>query len=240
MRALTFAKRNFKELIRDYMSLIFLIAMPLFFLCIFSSFNIPTEEYRLENFTPSIVIFSYSFISLFTATLVAKDKSTSLTTRLFASPMKKKDYILGYTLAVFPIAVIQSIIFFAVAVLLGLEFSINVLWCILLLIPMSLLFVGIGVLLGIILTDKQAPSIGSVVVQLVAFTSGMWFPVTIAGGFFEYVCKTLPFYHAVEGIRGILAGSFNILNFVVIAVYTVVIYVISSVIFKAKMLQDNK
>ena len=49
MRMINFAKRNFKELIRDPLGLVFEIALPLFLLFIFQQFNIPAENYRLEN-----------------------------------------------------------------------------------------------------------------------------------------------------------------------------------------------
>ena len=114
MRIFTFAKRNYKEIIRDPLSIIFAIILPLFLLYIFQQFKIPNEVYKIENFTPGIIIFSLSFITMFTSNLVAKDRSTSLTTRLGVSPMKEIDYILGYTLSVIPTVLIQNIIFFLV------------------------------------------------------------------------------------------------------------------------------
>ena len=66
MRMFNFAKRNFKELIREPLSLIFQIALPIFLLFIFQQFNIPAENYKLENFTPGIILFGFSFVSLFT------------------------------------------------------------------------------------------------------------------------------------------------------------------------------
>ena len=103
MRMINFAKRNFKELIRDPLSLIFEIALPLFLLFIFQQFNIDADNYRLENFTPSIILFGFSFITLFTATLIAKDRTSSFLIRLGISPMKSGDYILGYILSLLPI-----------------------------------------------------------------------------------------------------------------------------------------
>lgn len=41
MRTLNFAKRNFKEIIRDPLSIIFAIILPLFLLFIFQQFKIP-------------------------------------------------------------------------------------------------------------------------------------------------------------------------------------------------------
>src|SRR5574344_1327234 len=121
MRILTFTNRNFKEIIRDPLSIIFAILLPLFLLFIFQQFKIPNEVYKIENFTPAILVFSFSFITLFTATLVAQDRSTALLTRLCTSPMKSSEYILGYMLAILPIIIIQNILFFVAAILLGLN-----------------------------------------------------------------------------------------------------------------------
>ena len=125
MRMLNFAKRNFKELIRDPLSLMFEIVLPIFLLFIFQQIKVPGETYKLENFTPGIIIFGFSFITLFTGALVAKDRGSSLLIRLGTSPMKSSDYILGYILSLIPIIIIQNILFFITACLLGLSISIN-------------------------------------------------------------------------------------------------------------------
>ena len=67
MRTIIFAKRNFKEIVRDPVSIIFAVILPLFLLYIFQQFKIPNEIYNIENFTPGIIIFSLAFITMFTA-----------------------------------------------------------------------------------------------------------------------------------------------------------------------------
>ena len=148
MRMLNFAKRNFKELIRDPLSLVFEIVLPIFLLFIFQQINIPGESYKLENFTPGIIIFGFSFITLFTATLVSKDRSSSLLIRLGTSPMKSSDYILGYIISLIPIILIQDVLFFVVAILLGLSFSVSILYTILISIVVSIFFIALGILIG--------------------------------------------------------------------------------------------
>jgi len=139
------AKRNFKEIIRDPLSLIFAIILPLFLLFIFQQFDIPNESYELENFTPGIVVFGFSFITLFTAMLISNDRTTSLLVRLGISPMKPIEYILGYMLSTIPIILIQNILFFILAIILGLSFSINIIWAILVSIVIAIL--GISVII---------------------------------------------------------------------------------------------
>ena len=243
MRTLNFAKRNFKELIRDPLSLIFEIVLPLFLLFIFQQFNIPSDNYRLENFTPGIIIFGFSFITLFTGTLVAKDRGTSLLIRLGTSPMKSRDYILGYILSLIPIIIIQDTLFFIVAVILGLSFTINIIYTILISIVISILFISFGILIGSLVSEKASGGVGSIIVQLVCFTSGMYFPKEIIGGFFGKLCELLPFESSYNIIKGVLNNNLSIItisNIIVFSLYTIGILIISILVFKKKMVSDNK
>lgn len=242
MKTLNFAKRNLKEIIRDPLSIIFAILLPLFLLFIFQQFKIPNEVYIIENFTPGIIVFSFSFITLFTATLVAKDRSSSLITRLCASPMKIKDYILGYTLSVLPVVILQNILFFITALILGLKFSINILFAILVSLPISVLFILLGILIGCITTEKSASGVSSIIVQLVAFTSGMYFSSDIVGKGFSIICKILPFSNCLNIIKGILNENYNNLltSSIIVIIYTVAISLLTSILFSKKMKSDNK
>jgi ABC-2 type transport system permease protein len=242
VRTINFANRNFKEIIRDPLSIAFSILLPLFLLFIFQQFKIPNEVYKLENFTPGIIIFSFSFITLFTATLVAKDRTTSFLIRLGTSPMKPMEYIFGYTLSVLPLIVIQNILFFIVAIILGLSFSINVILTILVSIPISILFIMIGILIGSVTTEKGSSGLSSVIVQLVAFTSGMYFSTNMVGNIFKIICDVLPFQGCVNITKGILNGNYeNILSSsITVCTYIVIFSILAIFVFKKKMISDNK
>ena len=58
MRTINFAKRNFKEIIRDPIIVIFAVMLPLFLLYIFQQFKIPNDAYKLENFTTLLFEFA--------------------------------------------------------------------------------------------------------------------------------------------------------------------------------------
>lgn len=243
MRMLNFAKRNFKELIRDPLSLVFEILLPIFLLFIFQQINIPGDNYKLENFTPSIILFGFSFIALFTATLVSKDRTSSFLIRLGTSPMKSSDYILGYILSLVPIIVAQNILFFAVAMMLGLSFSINMIYTIFISLLVSILFIALGILIGSLVSEKGTGGVGSVIVQLVCFTSGMYFSSDLIGGAFKVICKMLPFESCLNIIKGIMNGNLDSIlpiNIIVFSFYTLAIVVLSIISFKKKMFSDNK
>ena len=243
MRILNFAKRNFKEIIRDPLSIIFSVLLPLFLLFIFKQINIPSESYELHNFTPGIVVFGFSFITLFTAMLVSKDRTSSLLIRLGISPMKPIEYILGYMLSIIPLILIQNVLFFILAIFLGLSFSINIIWAMLISIVVAILFIAIGIIIGSLFSEKASSGISSIVVQLVCFTSGMYFPRELLGDVFSKICEYLPFESCVTIIKGIMNAnleSITIRNIIVFLVYTTIMFTISIIVFRKKMISDNK
>ncbi|MBR5540703.1 MAG: ABC transporter permease [Clostridia bacterium] len=243
MRILNFAKRNFKEIARDPLSLIFAILLPLFLLFIFQQFNIPNDSYELENFTPGIVVFGFSFITLFTAMLISKDRTTSLLIRLGVSPMKPRDYILGYLLSIIPIILIQNTLFFVLAIILGLRFNINIIFAILVSIIIAVLFIAIGIIIGSVSSEKASSGISSIIVQLVCFTSGMYFPKEMLGKGFGKICEYLPFESCLTILKGVMnhrLENIRIRNVAIFVMYTVAVFVISVIIFNRKMVSDNK
>lgn len=243
MRILNFAKRNFKEIIRDPLSIIFSVLLPLFLLFIFQQINIPNESYELQNFTPGIVVFGFSFITLFTAMLISKDRTSSLLIRLGISPMKPMEYILGYIISIIPIILLQNVLFFILAIILGLNFSINIIFAIFISIVVAILFISLGIIIGSLFTEKASSGISSIVVQLVCFTSGMYFPRELLGEAFSKICEYLPFESCVTIIKGIMNNNLQSIttrNIAIFSIYTIAILVISVIIFKKKMISDNK
>lgn len=240
MKTAVFASRNVKEIIRDPLSLFFGIAFPLVLLLMLSTIqrNVPVDLFVIETLTPGIAVFGLSFVALFSATLISKDRTTSFLMRLFASPMPARGFILGYTLPLVPMAIIQSIICFAAAAALGLKINADTLLTLVVLIPAALLFVGIGLLCGSLLNDKQVGGIcGALLTNLSAWLSGTWFDLELVGGPFSAVAKALPFYHAVEAARAATAGSYGDImpHLWWVIAYAVVVIAIAVAAFRKKM-----
>ena len=212
MRMLTFAGRNTKEILRDPLTLFFGLGFPLVLLLLLSAIqaNIPVPLFELQHLTPGITVFGLSFMTLFSATIIAKDRSSSLLQRLYTTPLTPTDFILGYTLPIVPVAVAQSIICYLAAMLLGLDATINILYAVLFIIPVSVLYVAMGLLFGSFLSDKQVGGIcGGLLTNLSAWLSGTWFDLNLVGGAFQRIAYALPFVHAVELERAVLAGDFT-------------------------------
>lgn len=206
-RTFNFASRNIKELVRDPLGAVFAILLPLFLLFVFRQFDIPNEAYLPENFTPGIIVFAFSFLTLFESTLVSRDRTTALMTRLSVSPMKRAEYVPGYLLSTLPIALLQCLLITAAGVALGLPMRARVLLAIPAALPAAVLFALFGVFIGNIVSDKAAPGVSSVIVQLVCFTSGMYFPKELVGKGFAAVCDLLPFGACLDLIRSAVSGG---------------------------------
>ena len=185
MRMLTFANRNTKEILRDPLNLGFGIGFPIVLLLLLSAIqaSVPVSLFEIQNMTPAITVFGLSFMTLFSATIIAKDRGSSLLQRLYTTPLTPIDFILGYTLPIMPIAVAQCVICYAVALLLSLKLTINILYAVLLILPVSILFIALGLLCGSVFTDKQVGGIcGALLTNLSAWLSGTWFDLELVGG----------------------------------------------------------
>lgn len=211
MRLLTFARRNTKEILRDPLTVCFGLGFPLILLLLLSAIqaNIPVSLFEIDSLAPGITVFGLSFITLFSATVISKDRSSSLLGRLYTTPLTAADFIVGYTLPLVPMAALQTALCYPVAMLLGLQPSVNILYAILLSIPISVLFISMGLLFGSILNEKQVGGIcGALLTNLSAWLSGIWFDLSLVGDGFGKVAHALPFVHAVEMERAVLAGRY--------------------------------
>lgn len=212
MKMLTFSKRNTKELIRDPINLAFGLGFPIVLLLLLSAIqaNIPVALFQIHHLSPGISVFALSFMTLFSATLISKDRGSALLQRLYTTPLTPLDFILGYTLPIIPFSVAQSIFCYIVAIILGLKVTVNILLAVLFVIPISVLFIALGLLFGSILNDKQVGGIcGALLTNLSAWLSGTWFDLDLVGGTFKKIAYALPFVHAVELERAVILGNFS-------------------------------
>ncbi|MEN6637271.1 MAG: ABC transporter permease [Clostridiaceae bacterium] len=245
MNAMTaFSGRNIKEMLRDPLNLAFGLGFPVVLLLLLTAIqrNIPVDLFQLDQLTPGIAIFGLSFIALFSATLISKDRTTSFLMRLFASPMRASDYILGYTLPLLPMALVQVLLCYAVAGALGMHLTANVLLAAIVSLPAAALFIGIGLLCGSALNDKQVGGIcGALLTNLSAWLSGTWFDLNLVGGVFKKIAYALPFAHAVDAGRAAVSGDYAAImpHLWWVIAYAVAMLAAAVLVFRSKMQRDN-
>lgn len=253
MKSIIFAGRVGKEIRRDPLSYIFCLGFPIVMLAVMSILDssIPKEAnmtvFHIYNLAPGISYFGLTFLMLFTSIQVSKDRTTALLLRLYASPMKAVDYVVGYTLPACVLGIAQMVIFFVVAFIVGLiqeyTFSIpEILFSILLMIPSMLMFVGTGILFGTAVNEKAAPGLGSIIISVSGMLGGIWMDIDGIGGTLKKIAEAMPFYHGVSLARQPFGDSFE--GMPVHLLWTlgfgIVIYVLAVIVFTSKMKKDVK
>ncbi len=248
MKVLLFSGRNAKEILRDPVSCLFGLGFPLVLLLLFDVIGaaIPEEAnnamFSIQNTAPGIAAFGTAFFALFSGVLLAKDKTTSFLMRLFASPMKATDFILGYTLPLIIMACVQAAITFGAAGLLGLRLSPGTLLAVLTIIPIAVMFVGLGLLCGSLLSEKAVSGIcGALLTNIAGWFSGVWIPLDLIGGVFKQAALVLPFYHAAEAAKAAGSGNYGDVmpHLMVVLVYAAVCYALAVFAFRRKMAGDK-
>lgn len=234
MRMLPFAKRCAKEILRDPLTLGFGLGFPLVLLLLLSSLqaNIPVSLFEIDTLTPGITVFGLSFMTLFSATLVAKDRESAFLQRLYTTPLTGVDFILGYLLPLLPIALSQTAICYLFAIPLGLTIRVNIVYAILGNIPMAVFNIALGLLCGSLLGVKQVGGIcGALLTNLSAWLSGVWFDLALVGGVFEKIANLLPFVHGVGAAKALLIGDFDLASSHILPVFLYGILVLAVAVF---------
>ena len=264
-KTLIFAKRNLKEMLRDPLLYIFCIGFPLLMILMFqiimkySDGNTPVFE--LKSLIPGIMMFSYSLLMLMTALLISKDKTQSFLKRLYTSPMKGYDYIIGYLIPYFLIGVCQSI----ACVIFGYIFAgINgesfisfgdAMLLVVTMMPIMMINIFIGMSLGVLLNDKSAPAITSIFISCSGVIGGAWMPLDTMGDF-EVVARFFPFHPSVYLGRVVTKAIHTIpdelgnpitysfsengwLFIIIIGLYLIVTLALTLVLFNMRLKRDN-
>lgn len=242
-RTLCFAKRNLKEIVRDPISVGFGIVLPIAILVLLSiiNSNIPKEAknnmFEIGMLAPGIAVFGLSFISLFAALLISKDRGSSFMLRLYTSPMTGSNFILGYALPLVPMAAAQVLVCFIAAIALGLPVSVNILLCVVVCLPIVFVNIAIGLICGTCLNEKAVGGLcGALLTNLTAWLSGCWFSLDLLGGTFKTVAYVLPFANAVDAARAAVSGDFAAIpgKLWVVCVWAVGLMAVAIVLFARK------
>ncbi len=211
MRTLAFSRRCAKEILRDPINLGFGLGFPLVLLLLFQAIqaHIPVNLFEIDTLTPGLTVFGLSFITLFAATLIARDRESAFLQRLYTTPLRSFEFILGYMLPLLPIALGQIALCYLFAIPLGLTVSVRIVYAILGSIPMVIFNISLGLLCGSVLGVKQVGGIcGALLTNLSAWLSGVWFDLKLVGGTFEAIANALPFAHAAELEKALFSGHF--------------------------------
>lgn len=255
-RLKTLLKRNIKEMFRDPIIYIFCGCFPIFMILLFTLINKytngTTPVFSLRSLIPGILVFSYTFTMLIMSLLVSKDFTKSLLKRLFISPLKGYEFILGYATVGLILTTIQSILcitcgYFVSLAIKDSYFSITAsLILIIEYLPIAIINIFMGILFGTILNDNAAPGISSIFITASGILGGCWMPLETMGNF-ETFARFLPFYPSVL-LGRVTTNAYNIMgnlytfqdinySIITIIVWFVVVICLAIFAFSRKMIR---
>lgn len=249
-RIKAFAVRNGKEMLRDPLSYLFCVGFPLVMLVVMTLVDrsIPTQAgmtlFRIRNLSGGIMVFGLTFVMLFTALTISKDRSGAFLLRMYASPMTAMDFVAGYLLPMLAVALVQCGLIaaasFAVSLLVGEMLPVTgLLLSLLVAVPSAVFFIGLGLLFGTLLSDKAAPGLCSIVISLGSFLGSIWFDAEATGGVLLDIARCLPFHYCTKSLRA--AVQLNLtrdafwISLAVVCVSAIAVMAIAAWVFRVKM-----
>jgi ABC-2 type transport system permease protein len=243
MRFGELAIRNFKEMLRDPISMGLELGIPAGFLAIFWALgrSIGDESFlTTAMLVPGIAVFGFAFLLMFSAMTLSRDREGALLSRLLTAPLKPRDFILSYSLPYIPMVILQIALCFGIGVLLGLETPANAGLSFLVLLVMGICCVELGMILGLLFNVNQASGVGSVIITLVALLGGIWIDLRAIGGVFYDIGNALPFAHAIDAARDAMIGaglSSIATDFYWVLGYTLVFFALGTFLFRRRMME---
>ncbi|HEX73804.1 MAG TPA: ABC transporter permease [Dehalococcoidia bacterium] len=234
------AKRNFKEMFLDYLSLGLAIAFPPVLLLILSPIGRLESSFTPTNLAPGIALFGFVMLQFSSAMILAKDRDSAFLSRLLTAPLRANDFISAYSLPYIPVALIQMVLIFALAALLGLEITGNLGLVFLVLFIMSMGYIGLGMVAGSLFTYKQVPGFYTAVLLLTIF-SGAWFDLAVFGSVFQSIMNVFPFAHALDATRDVVVNGVGFsdiaIDFYWVLGYTLVFFTLGIFLFRRRMVE---
>lgn len=244
MKSIVFSGRNWKELARNPASILCGVGLPVLLIITLSAMKrlIPgmSETFSIDKITPGMAVFSLSFLSMLLGILMTNDKKYSFLLRLFSTPMASKDYIIGYALPVFPLAIIQTLLCFGAGFAFGLPLHAGVLTAMLVLLPVAALYISFGLFIGIALnSENQVSGFITLFINATVFLGGVVIPLEQIGGIFQKICYILPFVHATAAMKNAISKDYASIpsHLLWVTGYTLIIIFVSSWVFKKRMKQ---
>ena len=252
-RALTLAGRNQKEILRDPLSYLFCLAFPLVMLVVMTVVNesIPKEAgvtiFRIERLAPGIAVFGQTFLMLFACLSVSRDRSGSFLVRLYATPARPGEFILGYQIPMMELGGAQTLILYAASYVVSLIVKSplripGLLLSFLALQLSALLFISFGLIFGTLFSEKAAPGLCSIIISLGSFLGCIWFDAESLGGVMLKICKALPFFYCTKIGRSALVLDFGREAFwiplLVVAACALIVNLASVLVFHRRMRAD--
>jgi len=169
-------------------------------------------ESKIKNatvnfFAPGIAVFGLMILVSTATQIIAGDREKGFLARMFTTPARPWDFILGYSLPFIPVLIVSTLIYLGVGMAMGLTIVGNLGYAFLIFFLIGLCSIGIGMIVGSLVKSESQAGVCWIFIVPMAMISGAWFSVEGMPSAVKSVAGALPFIHAIDGSRAIINGS---------------------------------
>ena len=200
-------------------------------------------ESKIKNvvvnfYAPGIAVYGLMILVSTAAGIIAGDREKGFLARMFTTPARPWDFILGYSLPFIPVIIVSTLIYLGVGMALGLTVVGNLGHAFLIFFLIGLCSIGIGMIVGSLVKSESQAGVSWIFIVPMAMISGAWFSVEGMPSAVKSVAGALPFIHAIDAARAVLNGSsFSaiILDLYWLIGWAVVLFAAGIVLFRRTM-----
>jgi ABC-2 type transport system permease protein len=169
-------------------------------------------ESKIKNpavnfYFPGIAVYGLMILIATAAEIIAGDREKGFLSRMFTTPARPSDFILGYSLPFIPVLIVSTLIYLGVGMGLGLTIVGNLGYAFLIFFLIGLCAIGIGMIVGSLIKSESQAGISWLFIVPVAMMSGAWFAVDRMPSALKSIAGVLPFIHAIDASRAVVNGS---------------------------------
>ncbi|MEM0196422.1 MAG: ABC transporter permease [Desulfurococcaceae archaeon] len=197
--------------------------------------GIPYTDY----ITPGVLIQSTTFVSIFYGLTIVWERESGILKKLLTSPASRYSIVIGRAMASGVRAIFQALIVIPVALLVGVRFTLSVLYFILALLIILVSsggFAATSILIASFMkTRERFMGIGQALTMPLFFTSNALYPITIMPWIMRCIAQFNPMSYIVDAVRSLMITG-NLANLPIdlaaILVFDAVMFITASASFK--------
>jgi len=196
----------------------------------------------LDFFAPGVVVMSVLFGSAFSGFGMLMDIDTGVLAKMMATPVTRASIIMGRVIATVVVGIIQAIIVFILAAIMGVHFATGVPGVLLALLIASLLGLGFAAFSNGLALLLRRQEIVMTVVNLITmplmFLSSMMMPSQLLPHWLNTARHYNPVDYAIVGVRGLVLQGYIWhdlwRSLVVLCAFAVVMVAFGTIMFRTK------
>jgi len=200
-------------------------------------------ESKIKNpavnfYFPGIAVYGLMILIATAAEIIAGDREKGFLSRMFTTPARPSDFILGYSLPFIPVLIVSALVYLGVGMGLGLTIVGNLGHAFLIFFLIGLCAIGVGMIVGSLIKSESQAGISWLFIVPVAMISGAWFTVDRMPSALKSIADVLPFIHAIDASRAVVNGSsFSAITLDIywLVGWAVVLFAVGIVLFRRTM-----